>query len=321
MSGTVVVAGAGIAGVACARELQAAGVPVLVRERARVTGGRMASSRRQSGSIGRVVDFGAQYFTVRTPEFRDVVDGWVARGLARPWTDSFHVLSDGGLTGPVSGPVRYAAELGIRHLVEDLAAPLSISHQDPVRLVEPGPVIDGVAAAAVVLAMPDPQALRVLHPQLGAECAALSGRAWLPALSLTARFAERSWPADMHGAFVHSDPKLTWIADDGRRRGDAAPVLVAHSSPAFAAPRLSHPSSSGSELTAALCAALDLPRPVWAATHRWSFARPQLERDESFHLGPARIGLAGCGWGSPRVETAFLSGRALGRALAERLAG
>jgi phytoene dehydrogenase-like protein len=39
----VVVVGAGIAGIACARELAAAGVEVRVLERARVVGGRMAS--------------------------------------------------------------------------------------------------------------------------------------------------------------------------------------------------------------------------------------------------------------------------------------
>ena len=57
--------------------------------------------------------------------------------------------------------------------------------------------------------------------------------------------------------------------------------------------------------------------------HRWTFARPISGRAEHFLLDD-RAGLLGvCGdaW-SPKskVEAAFVSGRALGRALAERLA-
>ena len=48
--------------------------------------------------------------------------------------------------------------------------------------------------------------------------------------------------------------------------------------------------------------------------------RPVKAHEEPFHLGDALVGLCGDGWGSPRVETAWTSGRALGRALAERLA-
>ena len=87
----MVVVGAGIAGIACARELAAAGVAVRVLERARVVGGRMASRRLH----GRPVDLGAAYFTVSDPGFAQVVRGWQAAGLARPWTDKLAVFEDG----------------------------------------------------------------------------------------------------------------------------------------------------------------------------------------------------------------------------------
>ena len=83
----VVVVGAGIAGVACARELRARGVDVRVLERAGHPGGRMASPALH----GRPVDLGAAYLTARDPEFTRVVRGWAERGLARPWTDTFAV--------------------------------------------------------------------------------------------------------------------------------------------------------------------------------------------------------------------------------------
>ena len=55
----VVVVGAGISGVACARRLAAAGIPVELRERSHVPGGRMASRT----LAGRRVDLGASYLT------------------------------------------------------------------------------------------------------------------------------------------------------------------------------------------------------------------------------------------------------------------
>jgi phytoene dehydrogenase-like protein len=55
----VVVVGAGIAGLACARELAGVGVPVRIREREPLPGGRLASAL-----LGdRPVDTGAAYFT------------------------------------------------------------------------------------------------------------------------------------------------------------------------------------------------------------------------------------------------------------------
>src|SRR5690606_2037044 len=90
-----------------------------------------------------------------------------------------------------------------------------------VRSVGPGPVVDGEHADAVVLAMPDPQALaRVDAP-------ALRDRAWRPVLAVAMRWPRREWPA-FPAAFVNGHPLLTSVADDGDRRGDGAPVLVAH---------------------------------------------------------------------------------------------
>ena len=148
----VVVVGAGIAGIACARELAAAGVEVRVLERARVVGGRMASRRLH----GRPVDLGAAYFTVSDPEFARVVEGWRAAGLARPWTDSLAVFEN-GIRGAAPGPMRWAAPDGLRSLVVALAAGLDVTLQHEVRQVGPGPCVDGELADAVVLAMPDPR--------------------------------------------------------------------------------------------------------------------------------------------------------------------
>ena len=301
--------GAGIAGVACARVLVAGGAQVVVVDRGRVPGGRIASRRLE----GRYVDLGASYLTARDPAFAAVVDDWLARGLARPWTDAFRVATPAGLGETKTGPVRYGAPGGLRSLVADLAVGLDVRQEVEVTAVGPGPVLDGAAYDAVVLAMPDPQALRLLDASLVAERQALDGRAWQPVLALAAGWPNRRW--DFDGLFVHDSPVLEWVADDGARRGDGAPVLVAHSTPAFAATRLVDPPAAGPELAAALCGLLALDPPDWSRVQRWTFAKPVGTREQPHHLGPARVGLCGDGWGASKVEAAWLSGTGLGRAL------
>ena len=311
---TVIVVGAGLSGVAAARTLRDAGVDVLVLDRGKRIGGRMASRR----TNGRVVDSGASYFTVSDPAFEALVEDWRARGLARPWTDTFHVADDGELTAK-PGPMRWAAPGGLRTLVEDLATGLDVREQS-VRAVTPGLQVDGQPADAVVLAMPDPQAQRLLDPSFTAVSAVLHDP-FEPVLALTARWDEAVWRA-MDGAFVADDPVIAWIADDGRRRDDFAPVLVAHSTPAFAAEHLEAPQEAAPLMELAVRDALGISTEATSThVHRWTFAKPSGTREERYFLGEDLVGVCGDAWSDkPRVESAYLSGVALGRALAERLA-
>ncbi|WZH51562.1 MAG: FAD-dependent oxidoreductase [Nocardioides alkalitolerans] len=311
----VLVVGAGIAGVACGRALTDAGVPVRVVDRGHRVGGRMASRT----IAERPVDLGASYFTVPRDdaEFAAVVERWRTTGLAREWTDTFHTTADGALTTK-PGPVRWGAPGGLRSLVEDLAAPLDVRRGTvtSVDVGSEGPVVDGEPVRAVVLAMPDPQAHRLLADPL-ADVAARLDREFEPVLALVASFAERTWAVD--GVFVDG-PELSFVADDGRRRGDDAPVLVAHSTPELARSHLDEPDGAAPAMVAALRRLLDLPEPADTIVHRWSFARPTGDRDAPYLLDDRGIGVCGDGWGpTPRVATAWRSGHELGTAMAERL--
>lgn len=311
----VVVVGAGMAGVACAREVRAAGLGVQLIDRGHRPGGRMAS--RRLWERDRPVDLGASYFTVSDPGFAVVVDDWQGRGLAAPWTDTFCVLEDGG-TRTTTGAVRWGAPGSLRSLVEDLAADLDVEHG------EAGDV--HVDAATVVLAMPDPQARRLCgdHP-----VARVLDREWEPVIVIAARWTRRTWDdlsptGRFDGAFVNGDPAIGWVADDGRRRGDDAPVLVVHSTPELARRHLADPAAVVPELVAAVRGLMGLDAPEDVHAHRWTFARPIGERQAAYALveGPDRlVGVCGDGWGpTPKVETAWLSGVRLGRELVRRSA-
>lgn len=322
----VAVVGGGISGIACARALHAAGLDVVVLDRGRRLGGRMAARTLRGSGLpydGRVVDVGASYLTAAHPDFLRVVEGWVEHGLARPWTDTFVVVDTEGNRAQAMGPMRYAAPGGLRSLVEDLAADLpQVVQPHEVEAVERAGdrwSVDGDLVDAVVLAMPAPQAADLLPPDHPAQDV-LAPIRFDPILALVAAYEERTWqPFD--GIFVNDSAVLTFVADDGRRRGDDAPVLVAHSSAVLAARHLDDPVQALPMMLAALHAAIGREvDPMWADLRRWGLARPHATTGTLCHLDDD-LGLCGDAWGrTSRIETAWLSGDGLGRRLAARLA-
>ncbi|MFD0821665.1 NAD/FAD-dependent oxidoreductase, partial [Micromonospora zhanjiangensis] len=164
----------------------------------------------------------------------------------------------------------------------------------------------------------------LLDPALTEATAAAQAQVWLPALTGVFRFPRRGW-ADFAGAFVNEHPVLTLVCDDGARRGDGEPVLVAHTTAEFAGRHLAQPTAAAGEIEAAVRDLLALSDPaIGTHVHRWTYARPRPAStgpSGGYHLDAAGIGLAGDAFGKPRVQTAWSSGRALGRALAERLSG
>jgi renalase len=268
---------------------------------------------------GRVVDIGASYFTVAEDEFGSVISDLVDRDVVRPWTTSFHVAGPAGLEGVTVGPMRYAAPRGLRSVVEALADGLDVSADDTVGTVTVGPdavAVDDQPVSAAALCLPDPQARRV-YADLP-----VSPITWEPVIAITCVFATRTWQ-ELDGVFVNDDPVLTWIADDGRRRGDDAPVLVAHVNPVLAALSLHNPSVAVAPALAALQRVLGISDyPEWVESHRWTFAKPLAASADPYWLAEgAALGAAGDAWSDgPKVEAAWLSGRRLGMALAERVA-
>lgn len=302
----VTVVGGGISGLACARAVRDAGKSVRVLDRGRGPGGRLSSRTIE----GRAVDLGASYVVADDGEFGRVVADWERRGLARRWTDTFSAIDVDGSVTRKTGPLRWAAPRGFRSLALDLAVGLDVVSERAVAHVAPFRV-DGEDAGEVVLAMPGPQAARLVGETPG------GAQEWEPVIAVVLRWDDRRWDADLHGAFVNDDPDIAFIADDGDRRGDGAPVLVVHTTGERARRHLDDPDAAIAPVIAATRRVLGVAEePSSAHAHRWTFARPTRTMGQPFLRTP---GLSMCGdaWGeSAAVRTAWTSGDALGRALA-----
>jgi predicted NAD/FAD-dependent oxidoreductase len=320
----VAIVGGGIAALRCARRLEARGVEVVVLDKARAPGGRMATRRTEDGAF----DHGAQYFTARDPRFVAQVRRWRQEGIVDEWTGRIVSLSAGRVT-PTRGATRRFVGVPrmsavTRRLAEGLrfepgfrVAALRRTAEGWVPEAEDGRRT--AAFGSVVLALPAPQAVPLLDPVAPALAARAATVSYAPCAALMVRWAD---PLDVpfDGAFVEGEA-LSWVARDSSKPGrDAArECWTLHGSPEWSEHQRE---ASPDDVTAAMLDALhraagtSLPAPESAVLHHWRYALPDEPLAEPCLFDSAQ-GLGACGdWcAGPRVEGAFLSGDAM----AERL--
>jgi len=323
----VVVIGAGLSGLLAAGTLQAAGRRVVVLEKARGVGGRMATRRLDA----HVADHGAQFFTAHQPRFRQLVDAWEQAGVARRWSTGF-ATPDGAFKD--NGVPRYCGVPAMTAIAKHLARDLEVRLSARVLRVESregGWTVtteDGArhSSRALLLTAPVPQSLELLS----AGQVALPEKVWddlepldyAPCLTVIARLTGPSLIPEPGGLWMPGEP-LLWLGDNQRKGVSTAPgaIVTLHAGQEFSRERWDTPES---EVIAAIVAAAApwLGSPVdHAQLHRWRYSVPLRVHPEPCLVAtePALIAFAGDAFGGPRVEAAALSGLAAGEALAARL--
>jgi predicted NAD/FAD-dependent oxidoreductase len=107
---SIAIIGAGMAGLACARQLSEAGLKPVVFDKGRGIGGRVAT--RRAGDYR--FDHGAPCAEARTDGFTDILRGLVDDGHAAVWTDGTRPTQIVGTPGMSSIPKGLAAGLDVR---------------------------------------------------------------------------------------------------------------------------------------------------------------------------------------------------------------
>ncbi|MEM8933007.1 MAG: FAD-dependent oxidoreductase [Acidobacteriota bacterium] len=321
---SVLVVGAGLAGLACARTLVDAGVQVTVIDKGRGVGGRTATRRQD----GHAFDAGAQFFTAYDPTVRRWVDAWRHDGLVAPWTAAIGMLDAGTFTA--IDKERFVAVPGMRSLTEHLAAELDIRQGVRVERVERhadgwiARCADGaepITADRCVLTAPPPQAVALLGPD-APLVDRLSSVEMAPCHAVLVAFAEPPTilgVPDFGGAEVGSSA-LGWVARDSSKPGrPAGERWVLHASPEWSAEHLDEPPDAVAEaLLGALAESTATPLPPvdWLRVQRWRYAR--VTRDlavDALVDRDSRLIYAGDGCRGSRVEFALTSGIAAAGAI------
>jgi predicted NAD/FAD-dependent oxidoreductase len=314
LSRHVAIIGAGIAGLACARRLVAAGISTVVFEKSRGLGGRCATRRVDEMAF----DHGAQYATAESPAFRDyLVEACAVDQVAR-WA-ALEALRDDDRHAYVGQP-------GMSALVSGLAKGCDVRLKGEVTSLLPTAegwalaLSNGDAEGAfseVVLAVPAPQAINLLpkHPFRNR----LAEVSFAPCWTLLATFAS---PLDLPD-IVETGGAIRWAARNGTKPGRPdGESWVIQAGPRWSRDRLEE------DVTQVCPELLDafgmqiggnLPSTLHVSAHRWRYARVDRALDETF-LYDEGLGLGICGDGciGPRIEAAFTSGDGLGRAMAGR---
>lgn len=317
----IAIVGAGMAGLSCGTRLRDAGVDVMVVDKGRGPGGR-TSTRRAAVPF----DHGAQYFTARDAAFRAAVVDWIARGIVAEWAAGVMAFDAPGADPRDSSDLpRFVGVPGMNALAVDMATHLDVRTGVTVSALTRR--ADGWHLATVadeslgpfdvvVLTAPPPQTATLLasHPFADAVADAEMAPCWA-VMTSWADAVEVPFDA----AFVNDGP-LGWVARDGSKPGRPHPhAWVLHASPGWSRQHLEEAPEAVLPLLLQAFEALvgrPLPALAFSAAHRWRYASVPRRLDRT-HLWDrdAGIGVAGDWCGGPRVEGAWLSGRALADAI------
>ena len=312
----VLVIGAGIAGLIAAGELQRAGRRVLVLDKGRGVGGRLASRRID----GATFDHGAQFITTRDPRFAAVLEQGRQNGAMEEWCRGF--------AGGADGHARWRGNPAMSAVAKHLAAGLDLHLATPVAAVRragnqwSAETTTGrtFTAAAVVLTPPVPQALAlldaggiILAPEMRSRLVAIEYERCLAIMAVLDGPSRLPPP----GGFTPADGPIAWIADNQLKGISAEPAVTIHATHAFS---LEHWDRDREESARAL---LDAAAEWLGASvktfhvHGWRYSKSMCVDQAPCVLvsqSPPLV-LAGDAFVGPCVEGAALSGWAAAEAI------
>ncbi len=323
----VIVVGAGIAGLICAQRLQRSGYRVVVIDKSRGLGGRLATRRAEVNNQSIRFNHGVQYITAETDGFHRFLRNLSNQSVLQEWARALHCLDATGLyLEPVDAQkVRYVAEPGIsaiaKHIAQDLECVLD-SRITQLQHSENGWRVQAEAgqpwtAPALVLALPAPQIVPLMSTVLPDEHSLLQlvqSVEYAPSLAVMAAYTQPVAP-EWKGIKWLADPQIAWLA--AHQGSESLTTVVLHTTADFAQAHLDEQPelSVGEALLRRAAEALEpwLAEPVFVQLHRWRYAFP-IEAvgssSVSTTLGASLLACAGDWCAGNRVESAYLSGEA-----------
>lgn len=300
----VIIIGAGISGLTAARHLHNHGLQVLVLDKSRGVGGRMAT--RKCGDVW--FDHGAQFVTAHGGEFRKELQSWVDAEVMVSWfsSEENHVRFRGN-PSMTAGPKHVAGSLDVRlrESVQKIWFEENHWHLESTELYR---------TRHLMMAFPVPQAMELLRKSdIGFEVTSeryLSSIHFHPCL--TGLFTlENSSGMKPPGILKINDPEPIELITDNQIKGiSKLPSVTVQAGPGFSK-KYFDDRAKGLEIIAEEAGnilGITLSKGV---VHGWRFSRRMGDSDHQFYReNEFKLWFCGDSFGPPRVEGAFLSGQA-----------
>jgi len=303
----IVVVGAGIAGLIAAQSLSKSGHDVVVVDKGRSPGGRIATRRIDDATL----DHGAQFFTVRDSLFESHVSEWIASGVVTEWCRGFDTSTQRN-----DGYPRYRGVHGMTDIAKHLAQGLdvrcntlafSIARGATSKWqlkIDDGSVLD---ADAIIVTCPLPQAYALLVTA-NIELPESMPRTEYDRTICLLAVLNQSSAVTKPGGLQNPDETFSFIADNAIKGISSAVALTMHANPQFS---LEHWDTSTDDVQRLL---LERASPwIGAATvitsqiKKWRLATPLTIWPERYWANDMIV-LAGDAFGGPKIEGAALSG-------------
>lgn len=302
------IVGAGLSGLVAARTLVAEGHDVVLLDKGKGVGGRLATRR-----IGKAVfDHGAQFFTVRDPAFQALVDEWVEAGAVRVWCHGFGADQD--------GYPRYVGSTGMTAIAKHLARDLDIRTSSLVFSVLPSDdggwtttldTSESFDSDVVILTAPIPQSFGFAFTggvEFPEELRTIDYDRTLGLLAVLDGPPAIPDP----GALQNPDDVFSFVGDNHAKGISPVHAVTFHANPQWSADHWDTPHDVAEELLRrAAQQHLGTARITASNFKRWRFATPQRNWPERCWSNDARnMVVAGDAFAGPRIEGAALSGLA-----------
>ncbi|MDY6900916.1 MAG: FAD-dependent oxidoreductase [Cyanobacteriota bacterium] len=323
----IAVIGAGISGLVCAQQLTQAGYSVIIIDKSRGVGGRVATRRLHDTKA----DHGTCYLKPKGEVLQHLINLLAQKGDLEVWTDNLHVKNSSlSLVVNPQSSLPYTAPEGMNVMAKFLAQGLNINRGERVTSIN----LDSqkqwyinsennkeFTAGAVVVAIPAPQAVMLLEslPENFLDYKfreKLNSVEYYPALTVMSGYSDSSQLPEWKAVTFKNNSVLGWIGlDSSKRKNPTQPHFVIHSSAEFAEKYFESEDLEkvGREILENAASEVNLPwlnNPQWIQVHRWRYAFPKTPLQQTCLSADISSPLVFCGdWcGGNLVESAILSG-------------
>jgi len=325
---SVGIIGAGISGLSCAKTLAQAGFSVELFDKGRNLSGRMATRRNDFSEF----DHGAQYFTAKSPEFKEEVKRWIGAGCAQLWSPEISVFDDEQPTKNTNHIERFVGTPKMTTPATLISRGLSVQQKTTIESIFIRPQSyprwslnskeNGTLKSnfnIVIAAIPAPQATKIFNETSSvltkiAQDVKMSG-SWTVMLNFNEQVDLK-----FDAAFVNKGP-LRWLAKNNSKpeRGSNE-AWVLHATSEWSEFHLDTPSEEVSKLLINEFLKLGGAVPDHYQAHLWRYAEATPPLDLTFAWDKENnLGMCSDWLNKGRVEGAWLSGRRLAEKIIQSL--